>query len=416
MTLQNAPDFHAAVPLWLAAAMRRQIELPEGQTDPLWPADARQADYYALASSPVYLQTVLGRALQDGNVPLAKHAINILRKTTGARSLVATLPGGAQPLVAGMGYPDRTVRFLAAETLALALPIEEFLGSQMVMSQLCQAVRQTGTKYALVVVADEALRNTVIDAARSADYEVIAVASPDAAMGAVETAGGLDVMFIGPGVDPVATITPFRREVVYGYVPAVVNRSGGAIRRIADEDGRMVVLEAGQTEPAAITQAFAAALALSAGQPLDEEQAVAWAVRAAKAIETVGACGSTVYNVSRCTDALVDATNASSAELQIAAVNALAVIGTEKAQQAAVALGLKTDADENVRIAAFKAATKSVRQFGRQATDAQAQQLLDAVTGEGSEELLQAAAQLLGAMNLPSEQSTDLILGTDKLD
>ncbi|NBC18368.1 MAG: hypothetical protein GVY18_13745 [Bacteroidetes bacterium] len=416
MTLQNAPDFHAAVPLWLTAAMRRQIELPQGKTDPLWPADVRQADYYALASSPVYLQTVLGRALRDGNVPLAKHAINILRKTTGAKNLVATLPGGAQPLVAAMGYPDRTVRFLAALTLALAQPTEDFLGSQMVMNQLSQAVRQTGTKYALVVVADETLRNTVIDAARGADYEVISVTSPDAAMGAVEAAGGLDVMFVGPGVDPVATLAPFRREVIYGYVPAVVNRSGSAIRRIAEEDGRMVVLEADKTDPAAIAQAFAAALALSAGQPLDEEQAVSWAIRASRAIEAVAARGSTVYSVSRCTDALVDATDAFSAELQIAAAEALAVIGTDEAQQAVVALALNADADEQVRIAAFKAATKSVRQFGREASDAQAQQVLDAVTGEGSEEFLQAAAQLLGAMNLPSEQSTDLILGTNALD
>ncbi|MBS3821065.1 MAG: hypothetical protein KGY81_04800, partial [Phycisphaerae bacterium] len=64
--------------------------------------------------------------------------------------------------------------------------------------------------------------------------------------------------------------------------------------------------------------------------------------------------------------------------MQIAAAEALAVIGTDEAQQAVVALGLKADADEQVRIAAFKAATKSVRQFGREASDAQAQQVLDA--------------------------------------
>jgi hypothetical protein len=416
MTLRNAPDFHAAVPLWLAAALRRQIELPEGGTDPLWPAEARQADYYALASSPRYLQIVLGRALNDADVPLATRVISTLGKTAGAKSLVATLSGGAQPLVEAMGYPDRAVRFLAAETLALARPAEAFVGSRMVLGQLNLAMRQTGKKYALVIVQDEELRNVVADAARGAGFEVVAVETAEEGKIAAEDVIGVDVIFVGPDLDPVAAIGPFRREAVYHYVPAVVNRGGSAMQQIAEQDGRMVLLDAGVNDSDAIGKALSDAVGLSAGQPLSPDQAVAWAIRAAKAIQVVALCPNITYDVQRSVDALVVAANGDAPELQIAAADSLAVISGDKAQRAIVALGLKSDADEQVRIAAFQAATRSVRQFGNQASDAQVQELVATVNGEGSEELLQAAAQLLGAMNLPSEQATQLIQTTDDLD
>lgn len=415
MTLENEPGFDAAVPLWIAAALRRQIELPEDQSDPLWGDDAPTAEYYALASSPQYLQVVLQRALVDGDVTLAKQVISTLGKTTGARSLVETLPGGAQPLVAAMGYPDRSVRFLAAETLALACPQEAFLGSQMVLQQLNLALRQTGKKYALIVVQDVDLRARVMDAARTADFEILVAETPAAAMPAAQEAIGLDVIFLGPGVDPVTTLAPFRREMVYAYVPAIVNRSGAAMRQLAEDDARVLVLDP-TAEDDAIGRAFIDAVAVSVSEPLGEEQAIDWAVRAAEAIEALATCPGVTFNITHSVDALAEALNAQSPELQTAAANALAVINTPKAQQAIISLALQDGAPEDVRIAAFQAATKAVRLFGNHATDAQAQDLLGVVAGEGSQELLQAAAQLLGALNLPSQQSTQLILGTDHLD
>lgn len=416
MTLQNDPSFHAAVPLWIASALRRQIELPDGETDPLWPADAQQSDYYALATSPQYLQVVLQRALMDNDVPLAKRVIETLGKTTGAESLLETLPGGAQPLVATMSYPDRSLRFLAAETLALAKPNAKFLGSQMVLDQLSLALRQTGQKYALIIVKDEELRGRVMDAARAADFEVVVATHADEALPAAQKVIGLDVIFIGPDIDPVTAVNPFRREMVYAYVPAIVNRSGDAARQMAATDERMTVLDPAVADEETMIDAFGKALASSAGQPMTDEQANAWAVRAAMAIETIATCPSAAYDVATTVDALVQATQATNPDLQIAASNALAAINTDAAQQALATLALNAGADEQVRIAAFKAATASVREFGKQVTDAQAQEIVTVVTGEGSQDLLDAAAQLLGALNLPSQESTRLILQTDTLD
>ncbi|MCK5558302.1 MAG: hypothetical protein KAJ01_07990, partial [Candidatus Hydrogenedentes bacterium] len=134
LALKHDPAFYPAVALWLSACIRREIDLPKGTTDPLWSKDMPKADFYALASSPRYLQMVLARALENSNVDIARRVIETMGVNTGAKALVKPISGGAQPLVSAMGYPDRNVRFLAAQTLALARPTKKFHGYQVVMS------------------------------------------------------------------------------------------------------------------------------------------------------------------------------------------------------------------------------------------------------------------------------------------
>ena len=95
-----------------------------------------------LASSAKYLQDVLARALNDRNADVANGAIVALAETAGAKNLVEPVSGGAQPLVEVLTYPDRHVRFLAAVSLANALPETRFTGHELVMPQLIQAVRR----------------------------------------------------------------------------------------------------------------------------------------------------------------------------------------------------------------------------------------------------------------------------------
>ena len=70
--------------------------------------------------------------------------------------------------------------------------------------------------------------------------------------------------------------------------------------------------------------------------------------------------------------------------------------------------------DEHIRITAFGDLSASLRRYGNQLTDEHAQQVLDVVkdTESGSAELLNAAAQALGSMNLPSDRIKSLIVET----
>lgn len=409
------PSYAPAVPLWLSAAIRRQSDLPAGATDPLWGEDKPTAAFYALATPPRYLQEVLATAMTDHNSPIAIATITALGKTAGAKSLLEPIAGGVTPLVSAMGYPDRNVRFLAAETLALARPSDPFEGSHMVLSMLNDALAQTGTKQALLVAAEGDEANTLKAGLRSASFEVVEESDIDNILIAAQEGIGPDVLVVGPSMQPDAVLGRIRGEAVYAYLPVVIARTDTGTRALADRDGGVSLISLADDETA-IGQAIDQAVGQSIGRPLDEDQARQWAIRAARAIETLGARGGSLYDLRRSQKALIAAAaNKNNPEVQIAAADALAVIPTADAQQAVMTLAM-SDADEKVRIVAFKAATRSVRRFGNQATESMARALVLLVSQGKAGELDESAAQLLGALNLPSRQIPKLIESADAID
>lgn len=414
--LRYDPSFSPAVPLWLSAALRREIDLPKGKTDPLWGQDRPRAAFYTLASSPRYLQAVLARALHDGNTAIASRVIAAMGRTTGAASLVAPLSDGAMPLVSALGYPDKNLRFLAAETLMLAMPTEEFFGYETVVNLMSDALREEGKKYALVVVQDAAARNDIVDAVRGAGFEVLKPSDPARLTAAAQQEAGLDLVYVGPKTPARTVVETFRKQAMYSYLPIVIQQTGPMLRELARKDGRIVLLEDAAVDAAKVSEAVRKALALSAGKPLTKEQATDWAIRAARAIQVVGQRDNVIHDIRRATPALREALKREDPAVRIAVADALAVVDAAEAQQAVVNLAM-TDSDEKVRVAAFQAASRSVRRFGNRCDDAQAKSLVDLVTaGKGSQILLEAAAQLLGAMNLPSEKTPALIESTAAID
>ena len=110
--------------------------------------------------------------------------------------------------------------------------------------------------------------------------------------------------------------------------------------------------------------------------------------------------------------ALVGALGDARGPVQVAAAQALAAMPEADAQRGVAALAMKADAAEAVRIDAFKALAESVRRYGNQLSDEQAQQVIEVVTAAGALPLKDAAAQALGALNLPSQKIKSLIVQT----
>ena len=412
LALQYDEKYYPAVSLWLSAHIRKEVDLA-GATDPIRAKDQPAAKYYALASPAVYLQHVLARAMRDKNSAVAVAAITALGETAGAMNLVKEVQGGAMPLVEAMTYEDRHVRFLAAWTLANAKPKDRFAGAEVVLWVLNEAIRQVGKKRALLIAADPTVRNSLKNALRGAGCEVIDEPDPVKALSAARAIGGVDVVALGTKPDPQTTVDMMRRDPSFAGVPVLMAAQGRAYRDMAARDKKMVVVN-----PAADTAAIKTALAAAAklgGAPLSPEQAGQWAVRAAQSVRMLGLTKNKVYDVDRARLALIEALGDSRDAVQIAAAQALAILPAADAQRAIVTLAV-TGTKENVRVAAFKAASESVRAFGRQTTDDQAKAVLGVVMGKGSPELLNSAAQLLGALNLPSEQIKPLILCTEGMD
>ncbi len=417
LALQHDPTFYPAVSLWVGANLNRLAHLPEGQTDVTYGENTPTVAYFALASSARYLQDVLARALKDHNSPVAIGAIEALSKTAGARNLIEPVSGGAQPLVEALGYPDRHVRFLAAVSLANALPTKRFLGDELVITQLIEALRQTGRQTALVIIQDERQRNAVKDAMRDLGYDIIDNVDLDEAIRAARQSAGVDVAILSAKPNPSAIVARFRTDPVFATLPAIIVSDTERVATLIKRDDSSVQLkidiDQGELATADMLRAsLAEARKLTAGSEMTGQAAAMWTVRAANAIEHLGTTGNAVYDIKRAQGALAAALGACRRPVRLAASKALSVTQTPDAQRAIAALALSTTAPEDVRVAAFNDLSASLRRFGMHLTEELSQAVLAVVKGEGSSDLLNSAAQALGAMDLPSQEIKSLILTT----
>ncbi len=412
LALAHDPTFRPAVSLWLAANIRKEADLPAGKTDPLRGETQPAAAFYVRAAGAGYAQEALARALGDTDPRVAVEVIKALADTAGAKSLVSPIEGGAQPLVEALTYPDRRVRFLAAVSLANALPDEVFVGSPLVLSVLNEALRQRGQRTALLIVSDESKRNLLKDGLRTKGYEVMEQTDINHAVAEVVKIGGVDVIVLSESPAPLQVISAFRQEPAMGITPVVIASAGSEqIKTFAASDGRTIVM--GPTIDTESLDAALTAATLLAGATLDETEVTAWAVRAALAVRRLGLTGNETFNLERSRESLAGSLMGGAAEVQVASAEALATLISAEAQRAIVALPADVAAADGVRIPALKALAASIRQRGNHLTDADADVILGIVSGDGSQPLREAAARVLGAMDLSSQQIQPLIVATE---
>ena len=414
-TLQADSEYSPAVSLWLGAYLRREADLPEGAADPLVAEGQPKAGDYTRAAGSDYAQQVLARSLRDGDTAVALGAIAALRDVAGPKNLPKIIDSGSvQPLVAAMSYPDRRVRFLAAEVLAHALPTEPYPGHQVVIPVLADALREGGSQRVLLLAVDKEL-NVITDALRNKSYSVVSAGDPLAAMKAAREAGGVDVMIIAQSSLAGKMLSLVRRDAGMASTPAIVIGGGSKLTALAKADGRMVLVTAGQ-DAAPIIASLPKAAELAAGKPLTPEEAADWSVRAAKAIRLLGLTGNKVYSITRAETTLIRVLADKRIAVSVAAARALTVLPGPKAQQAIAALADQADGAVEVRVPAYTALAESVRRFGNQLTKAQSQAIVDVVNSKIDVSVRKAAAGALGALNLPSDLASPLIIESGGID
>ncbi len=415
--LQANPEHERAVSLWLGANLRKEARLPQGKTDPTRGASQISAAAYAKAAGARYMQAVLERALRDRDSDVASGAIKALATTVGAVNLVKPTAGGATPLVAALGYPDRRVRFMAAEALANARPQDVFVGSDLVIPVLVEAVRQTGIPTVLLVDTDNDRRNTRKDWTRQGGFEVVDAGHFGPAIEAANKATGLDVVVLSSSIAepaPAGALAMLRANPAFANLPIVlVGEDDGAVaaaKRLARENEMVVAVAGSSLDAAGWSAAIAEAAKTASGDVMPAGEAAKWALIASNAIGTLGMTRTTVYDVLRAEPALTAGLQAKSDEQKVASAKALAMLASSTAQQAIVSLASASEPGEQVRVAAYLAAAGSVRQFGSRLTDAQIGAIVELVNADAAPMVLRdAASGLLGALDLPSKQVESLI-------
>lgn len=416
--LEADSNYSPAVSLWLAADLRKESRMMSDSVDPTIVPGQQSADAYAKAAGAKYMQDVLARALRDGDAAVAMGAIRALAGTAGAKNLVQPAAGGVSPLVAALSFPDRRVRYMAAEALAAARPLDKFNGDELVVTVLVDALRQTGKPTVMLVEANADNRNKHKDMIRQSGYDVVDGPALPQAIEAMRQSTGVDLAVMGSditGPGPDQALSMMRAEASTATLPVLFiaqEADLAAIRRLAKEDKLVSVIDANALDLPKLQEAIKAAAAKGAGNTLiAEAEAAQWSLKAAQLVRLLGLTRTPVFDLSRCERALAAGLSDKREPQKIACAQALAVLSSGTAQQAIVDLA-RADVPQNVKISAYQAAAESVRLIGNQLTEGQSNAIIKVVMSEAAPELRTAASELLGAMNLPSEQIKVLITTT----
>ena len=422
--LQQRYDYSEAIALWLAANVRRESRLgmniqssdPDeiGDPDPSRPDVFPRALYYTQAAGPRYAHLVLQRAVDDRDSAVALGAIEALRVTAGATSLIGT-EDYKQPLAQSLRFPDLVVRIRAALALGAALPKTQFSDSQFVVPVLANTLLQSGRPQVLVVDADEANRNRVVSALRAGDREVIGA---DNFHRGIEQARAefpnLSAIFLSTGItepDAATAIGQLRAEFAFAKIPVVLlaeAQQSVVARDIAATDD--YVEPVGADAPGADLEAGLARARKRTGQTqLSSELALSMALEAAETLANIASDGRTIYDVSVATPALIASLGSSSRELQTAAASVLALVPSPEAQRAIAYVALDPNNAPSLRNAAFGALSDSAKRHRGQLEDAQIVELVRIAREEGDLKIRTAASQALGALNLASNKASEII-------
>lgn len=395
------PDLDAALSLFVTANLRRENRLPEGEVDRSYSSDRQEPGFYAMVAGPQRLHDVLATALDAQDADLALDAIAALSATASLDAL--------QPLVRGLGYPDRRVRFRSAEALAYAMPEESFDNDFRVVPVLGDAVRQGDSRIALVVAESQDDRNELLSAIASQGFQTIDGESVRAATGLVAVTPGIDLILVKGDMNQIdRALVDSQGNYKLASTPIVALAGAQDQARLSGEfepeDRISVILDGADTLTAAVEQLSAS----YSGSTLSPQESQAFALSALSLLREI-AVSQTAYDVMDALPALIEAVQDPRPEVAIAAGDTLSRIDDPTAQAAIAANAIGRTGE--VQIAHLIDLAESANAHGNLISAQMSDDILMLVKTAEAPELAVAAAQAYGALVLPTRHAVDLILG-----
>jgi hypothetical protein len=407
------PSDRLALTTWIASNFNREIQTPKGYANPAYPADRRDAMYFAVAAGPGISQRVLDRALQARNTPLSRRAIASIEKTAGG----VTLWGGdgeSSPLLRALTYPNRRVQYESSLALATAQPTRAFSGSERVVPTLAGAVREASDTYAVVIAADVEAYQSVRRTLEKAGFKVLPRGS---SLGEVEAqvleAPAVDlIVSLNLNADRVAGLIDEARgssKLTATPVLALTDSADYRDLRIRfDRDTSIAVRPAAISEPQ-LTQAITDLLNISSGGPISDDEARDYSARALAALRDLAISGNQVLNVGDAAGSLIGSLGTTNGPTRLSIADVLSRIDQERAQIALMDAAL--DASDSEQIALLDKVASSAKRFGNKLESRQVTRLV-ALTKNAEGQTATSAAALMGALNLPNNDLLPLILSS----
>ncbi|MFG0283424.1 MAG: HEAT repeat domain-containing protein, partial [Phycisphaerales bacterium JB039] len=416
LTLRADPN-RASIALWVASNLRRELEQRPGYQNPAYPEDRRDAMYYAVASGADIAQSVLARALRPSfpEPQLARRAIAALQQTAGGESLWTGSDGRPQPLLTALTYPTRRIQYESALALAAAQPTRPFDGSQRVAPILAGAVVGAGEQYALIITGDSEVHRALRDIIEGAGYTVgpFAQSFSDVEQ-QLSTWPSVDLVVMHqPRAAAIQTVQRARNIDQLVASPILVlagNDDYRDLERDLEDDHALAVRLIG-IDARMMRQAVTDLATRTYGGPITEAEARAYAALSLDLLRDLAVSGNSVIRVGDVTGQLVAALRANAGGHGLKIADVLSWIGEPEAQQQILDAALGASGEE--RLAYLATASASARRFGDMLSDRQRLEVMRIARASDDAEAT-AAAGLLGALNIQSNDLAPLILGHEE--
>jgi len=411
-SLKLKSDNTDALALWVASNFKREIETPQGYANPSYPAEKRDAMYFAVAAGSETGQRVLARAIDTRNTPLGRKAIASIEQTAGGNSLWSSSLS-RQPLLEAVTYPNRRVQYEAALALAAAQPQAAFPGSERVIPTLSGAIRDASAKFAAVLAPDNDTYQVVRKMLEKSSYTVLPFArTVEEAMPQIAEAPAVDLIVSAnaPAAGVSGTIDQIRGTPKTIATPVMVLTSAEGffdLRRRYEGDVAVSVRPSATAEDA-LTKAVDELVLSASGGPISAEEARGYAARSLGVMRDLAVAGNKVLNVEDASLTLISALKETGGDTKLEVAEVLSRINQKRAQVALMDGAL--DASGAERVALLGKTAASAKRFGNQLEDRQISRLVE-LAGSGDAAESTAAAALAGALNLPNAQLIPLIVG-----
>jgi CheY-like chemotaxis protein len=410
-SLRLAPNASAeAVALWLDADNKREADLPDGAADPVR-GDQPPAHYFNVSSGAKHLDDALARSLKDRNAAVSLKLTHSLSQIVGRVSMDGRL---GDPLTEALRFPDKRVRYEAALALARALPSKSFSNQELVVPLLVEAIGAGGGGNLLVLGPNRDDANALAQTLRSLGYVSAAAASPGEAVSAAAGLPSVDAIVIARGVSDddinrMISLVGQAPKLADSVEVALKESNTGSAAALALSNPSFTVTT--EADGDGLKKAIDDARAKAGLGALEQQQADAYAMDATQVLEKLAITQNAVLNASGAETGLLSALDGPKADLVAAVGHVVACLPSNTAQQGLAQRALNDQTPAPVRISLFESLAASAKAFGNQLNGPQVVLLQKEAVEIKETGLRSAAAEARGALNLPTDQARDLILG-----
>lgn len=400
----------AALATFIAANLKRENDLPDGETDPSPFGSSKYSPaFYAMGAGPAVLQDVLALAIDKTDTALIRDAVAALSKTAGAGNLWSA---GAtrRPLIEALQYPDRRVRYDAAIALGKALPTTGFAGDFGVVPLLASAIRAADTTYALVIADNAEDQRLYANWLEAHGYTVVAHGPTLADTAApVASAPGVDVVVVRHNAEnAVATMNALRALTKTSVAPVLMlttTQEHDGLQMTYSNDPRVLVRVASMDE-SAFGNLLDEVLVRGSGGRMSEADAMVYAIESIVTLRNIAISNSQVFNIADAETSLIEALGARTGTLKHQVADVLAYIGSDSAQRALFDAALSASDRDQVEL--LNRVADSAKRHGNRAEERHLNRLVELVRSGG--DVGEAAARVHGALNLSAENVVRVVV------